>query len=409
MLFFVISFDLLLLFLFDVCLSELEQMIRQVILPFLSSTLSSSMTIFDFISHATNKIHNLFQNYLSSITNQSITTNTHSIQSLQQYFHNLNSNHQTNNSNNNNNNQENHFFGHVRILHNLLNLIKFPLKYSELYSLYRIIPLNGILLYGPPGTGKTHLVRSLLNYLPNYSFINVELSDVLSGVIGGSEQRIRDVFQQAKSSSPSILFIDEFQALFSSTHSSHSSSSSNESDHTSTLLSTLIYCLDDLYVWNQFSGLSSGQRVVLMAATNEPWKIPENILFKLNRFNKLLFIEVIERKNQIKYLNAQLNQLPGRRTTDGNFLNAENVSQINFQKMRHLTFADLNFLLQKLFQIILIEREQNEGSWNEEESILKRLNEILESFVGSCSEEDLEEFQEWEREIKQKKKSQNLS
>ena len=230
-----------------------------------------------------NKIQKVFQDY------QIFKRENEENNDLQSYFQKLNNTNQ-----NQQNIHTNQFFGHVKIFQNLLNLIKFPLKYSFLYSLYHIVPLNGVLLYGPPGTGKTHIVRSLLQYLPNYNFLNIELSNILSGVIGGSEQRIRDIFQQAKASSPCLLFIDEFQALFASSSSS-SNLPSNESDHTSTLLSTLIYCMDELYLWNLYSGIDGGQRVVLIAATNEPWKIPENILFKLNRFNKLIFIQLTKK------------------------------------------------------------------------------------------------------------------
>ena len=100
-------------------------------------------------------------------------------------------------------------------------------------------------------------------------------------------------------------------------------------------------------------------------------------------------------------------------------INKKNINLINLNKLKYFTFADLNFLLQKLYQIILIQYHQsNQNNCQGSDSLVNsnsheialnvNLNKILELFVTSCSEESLEEFFQWENEIKHKKKYNNI-
>ena len=87
--------------------------------------------------------------------------------------------------------------------------------FPVIFSQYNIAPSTGILFYGPCGTGKTLLVKSIVKKIPG-AFINIKLSEVMSGSIGEAAQLIRGYFIRAKTQSPAVIFIDEFQALFSS-------------------------------------------------------------------------------------------------------------------------------------------------------------------------------------------------
>jgi len=84
------------------------------------------------------------------------------------------------------------------------------------------------------------------------------------GEIGSGERRVRELFAEAKRSSPSIIFIDEFQAVFTSREEGVASAS----DVGATITAILSGCFDDLSIWNRYSGLES--LVTVIASTDEP-------------------------------------------------------------------------------------------------------------------------------------------
>ena len=134
--------------------------------------------------------------------------------------------------------------------------------------------------------GKTHLVKTIVSQIPG-SFINIRISDVMSGSIGESSAVVRNAFIQAKKECPSVLFIDEFQALFTSRGKDKRSNDSGSS-----LLFTLIGCLDDVSTWNSTAGCS--YNVTVIAATNEPWAV-DDILLRSGRFDKIIFVGPLSR------------------------------------------------------------------------------------------------------------------
>ena len=87
-----------------------------------------------------------------------------------------------------------------------------PLKHPETYAIYKIPRPNGILLYGPPGCGKTFIVNKLAQVL-RFNFINNKPSDLGSIYIHGSQLRISELFERAEQMAPTLLFIDELDAL----------------------------------------------------------------------------------------------------------------------------------------------------------------------------------------------------
>ena len=87
-----------------------------------------------------------------------------------------------------------------------------PLKERETYEKYQISPPNGILFYGPPGCGKTYFARKLAEEL-GHKLFEVRPSDLASTYIHGSQKKIGDLFANARKNAPSIIFIDEIDAL----------------------------------------------------------------------------------------------------------------------------------------------------------------------------------------------------
>lgn len=94
----------------------------------------------------------------------------------------------------------------------LVENIEYPLKYPELFSAADTTPPKGILFYGSPGTGKTLLAKAAATE-SEANFISVKGPELLSKWVGEAEQGVREIFKKARQSSPSIVFLDEVEAL----------------------------------------------------------------------------------------------------------------------------------------------------------------------------------------------------
>lgn len=90
--------------------------------------------------------------------------------------------------------------------------VELPLTHYDLYRRIGIDPPRGVLLYGPPGTGKTMLVKAVAHHT-KASFIKVNGSEFVQKYLGEGPRMVRDVFRLAKENSPSIIFIDEIDAI----------------------------------------------------------------------------------------------------------------------------------------------------------------------------------------------------
>ncbi len=134
-----------------------------------------------------------------------------------------------------------------------------------------IKPWRGILLFGPPGTGKTLLANAAAGSL-NATFFNVKASDVLSKYFGESSKLISALYRVARERAPSIVFIDEIDAL--------SPKRENVHEATRRTLATLLTELDG------FKGVE-GRFVLTLASTNTPWDLDEAVL---SRFPMRIYV-----------------------------------------------------------------------------------------------------------------------
>ena len=90
--------------------------------------------------------------------------------------------------------------------------IELPLTHPELYQQIGIDPPRGVLLYGPPGTGKTMLAKAVASQT-NATIIRMVGSEFVQKYLGEGPRMVRDVFRMAKENAPSIVFIDEIDAI----------------------------------------------------------------------------------------------------------------------------------------------------------------------------------------------------
>ena len=129
---------------------------------------------------------------------------------------------------------------------------------------------KGVLLTGPPGTGKTLLAKACAGEA-GVPFFSVSGSDFVEVFVGVGASRVRDLFHQAKESSPSIIFIDELDAVGKKRQNKMGSNDEREST------------LNQLLV--EMDGFGTNSSVIVMAATNRK-EILDNALVRAGRFDR---------------------------------------------------------------------------------------------------------------------------
>jgi transitional endoplasmic reticulum ATPase len=102
--------------------------------------------------------------------------------------------------------------GLSHVIARIRELVELPLRHPELFKRLGIEPPKGILLYGPPGTGKTLLAKAVASESDAY-FVAINGPEIMSKFYGESEQRLREIFEEAKKNAPAIVFIDEIDAI----------------------------------------------------------------------------------------------------------------------------------------------------------------------------------------------------
>ena len=92
-------------------------------------------------------------------------------------------------------------------------MIEWPMKYSNIFEYLGVKPPRGILISGPAGTGKTQLALAICGENPDIPFYKLNGPEIVSGLSGQSEEKIRNIFAAVRESAPAIIFIDELDSI----------------------------------------------------------------------------------------------------------------------------------------------------------------------------------------------------
>lgn len=133
--------------------------------------------------------------------------------------------------------------------------VELPLTHPEIYEDMGIKPPKGVILYGPPGTGKTLLAKAVANET-SATFLRIVGSELIQKYLGDGPKLVRELFRVAEEHAPSIVFIDEIDAVGSKRYNSHSG---GEREIQRTMLELL----------NQLDGFDSRADVKVILATNK--------------------------------------------------------------------------------------------------------------------------------------------
>lgn len=167
--------------------------------------------------------------------------------------------------------------GYNKAKDSLIESVIYPFKYKLLYSKLNIQQTKGILLYGPPGCCKTMLARALA-FESNLPFFHIKGPELKKGIVGDSERSIRELFLNARASSPCIIFFDEIDSI----------SSNNGTNYELSLLTALLVELD---------GIDKLNDVFIIGATNRKDSI-DPALLRPGRLDKHILIDLPNKKER---------------------------------------------------------------------------------------------------------------
>ena len=179
-------------------------------------------------------------------------------------------------------------------------MIELPLKHPELFDRLGIDPPKGVLLHGPPGTGKTLIAKAVANE-SGASFYTINGPEIMSKFYGQSEENLRKVFEEADKNAPSIIFIDEIDAIAPKRSEVHGEVERR-------VVSQLLTLMD---------GLKGRGKLIVIGATNIPDSI-DPALRRPGRFDREIRIDVPDRNGRKEIMQIHTRGMPMHKGVDLN-------------------------------------------------------------------------------------------
>jgi transitional endoplasmic reticulum ATPase len=171
-------------------------------------------------------------------------------------------------------------------------MVELPLRHPELFQRLGIEPPKGVLLHGPPGCGKTLLARAVANE-SEANFYSINGPEIMSKFYGESEARLREIFQQAQQNAPSIIFVDELDAI-----APKREEVTGEVERR--VVAQLLALMD---------GLSGRGNVIVIGATNRPGAL-DPALRRPGRFDREIEISVPDKRGRHEVLQIHTRGMP---------------------------------------------------------------------------------------------------
>ena len=240
-------------------------------------------------------------------------------------------------------------------------MVELPLRHPELFQRLGIDPPKGVLLHGPPGCGKTLLARAVANE-SEANFFSINGPEIMSKFYGESEARLREIFQQAQQNAPSIIFIDEIDAI-----APKREEVTGEVERR--VVAQLLALMD---------GLAARGNVIVIGATNRPDAL-DPALRRPGRFDREIEIGVPDKQARYEILQIHTRGMPL----------AEDVDLKKLAEMTHgYTGADIAALCRETAMKAL-RRYLPEINLEEERippSVLEKMEIRMEDFLNAYKE-----------------------
>ncbi len=182
--------------------------------------------------------------------------------------------------------------GCAPVIRRIREVVELPLRYPELFDRLGIDPPRGVILHGPPGTGKTLLARAVAHECDAW-FRAVSGPEVVGKYYGESEQRLRKLFEEAADHAPSIIFIDEIDAI-----APRRETASGETERR--IVAQLLTLMD---------GLQGRRRVIVLAATNRLDAV-DTALRRPGRFDREIELAAPDETGRLEILDIHTRAMP---------------------------------------------------------------------------------------------------
>ncbi|CAG8513339.1 15732_t:CDS:2 [Funneliformis caledonium] len=191
----------------------------------------------------------------------------------------------------------------------LKQAVEWPLKYRNTFKKLGLRPPRGILLYGPPGCSKTTLVKVIAS-VSGATFLSINGAQLYSPYVGDSEKIIRSIFQRARASSPSVLFLDEIDAIVGKRSLGERGGTGNGDSVQERVLSMLL---------NEMDGVETATSILIMGATNRPDML-DAALLRPGRFDRLIYVPPPDFKSRKQVLKIHTSNMPLNEDVDLDFI-----------------------------------------------------------------------------------------
>jgi transitional endoplasmic reticulum ATPase len=175
----------------------------------------------------------------------------------------------------------------------LTELVLWPLTYPDTFARLGVSPPRGVLLYGPPGCGKTYLVKAVAG-TGKANVLSVKGAELLSKWVGESERAVRELFRRAREAAPTLVFLDEVDAL------APIRGQATDGGTTDRVVAALLTELD---------GVESLRNVVVIGATNRPDLI-DAALLRPGRLERLVYVPPPDADARTAILRASARSVP---------------------------------------------------------------------------------------------------
>ena len=173
-------------------------------------------------------------------------------------------------------------------------MIELPLRFPQIFEKLGIQPPRGVLLYGPPGTGKTVIARAVANETDAW-FTHISGPEIIGKFYGESEERLRKIFEEAQDRAPSIIFIDEIDAI-----APKREDMGGEKQVERRVVAQLLALMD---------GLKSRGQLIVIGATNIPNSL-DPALRRPGRFDREISIPTPDRNGRLEILRIHTRGMP---------------------------------------------------------------------------------------------------
>ncbi len=190
-------------------------------------------------------------------------------------------------------------------INRMREIVELPLKHPEVFTRLNIEPHSGILLYGPPGCGKT-LIAKVLASESEANFYSINGPEIMNKYYGETEARLRDIFKEAKDNAPSVVFIDEIDAIAPKREEAYG-------DVEKRVVAQLLALMD---------GLTDRGNVIVLGATNRPESV-DPALRRPGRFDREIEIAVPNADGRLEILQIHTRGMPLAEDVDLKILAAE--------------------------------------------------------------------------------------